>query len=105
MTQPNFTLADGERLASDNPGRFEIPSRVSRETLQIGDLCKLMFEVPGQIGERMWVVVTEADGSGNYAGEVNNVPLGDGLPGLGTTVHFNARHIIALDSAIPFGEA
>ena len=64
-------LADVEKRAARCQS-FEIPSREEREDLWPGDLAKLVFM---DVGERLWVRVTDVMGRGSYVGSMVSRPL------------------------------
>lgn len=64
-------LADVERRASLYKDDFEIPSREEREDLWPGDLVKLIFE---NLGERLWVRVTNVLDPQIYVGIIDSFP-------------------------------
>ena len=76
-----WCLEDGEAYHAAAPETFWIPDRSSRESLQPGDLAKLIFRIlvddeeePVAV-ERMWVLVRERL-SGGYLGVLDNDPDG-----------------------------
>ena len=64
-------LADVEKRAA-RFRNFEIPSREERENLWPNDLVKVIFE---EIGERLWVRVTNVMLHGTYVGVLVSSPL------------------------------
>lgn len=75
-----WCLENGEDYHAAAPNTFWIPERISRETLQPGDLAKLIFciniddpDEPVAI-ERMWVLVRERIGGLGYLGILDNDP-------------------------------
>ncbi|ALJ14809.1 immunity protein Imm33 domain-containing protein [Sphingopyxis macrogoltabida] len=91
-----YAIEDPRPVAENAPYTFELPSENELLAVAPGDLVKLMFRsIPaGQWEvERMWVIVTAADGA-HLAGTLDNHP-GD-MPQLkaGDRVSFERRHII-----------
>lgn len=95
----DFKLGNGEDLNREAPRTFFIPPRAERETLQSGDLAKLLFEVvePEEgmpTAERMWVQVLERHDDG-YVGTLGNQPTVITTIQAGGRVRFGAEHVIA----------
>jgi hypothetical protein len=108
-------LVDGEQMAWQNPGTFEMPPRALRDRLdQHGPkivLAKLIFktDVPcasgpfeGATAERMWVLVEGRGSRKRYRGTVNNNP--HFIPGLEAhqEVEFGPANVVQVDVAIRF---
>ena len=84
MREPDFEadgwcLDDGEEYQRAAPSTFWLPTREARESLQPGDLAKLIFRIslddpdePVAV-ERMWVLVRERI-TGGYLGILDNDP-------------------------------
>lgn len=111
MREPDFQidgwcLEDGEACHAAAPETFWLPERQQRESLQPGDLAKLIFRMsvdnPDQdfvAVERMWVVVRERTSSG-YLGILDNEPNAIAENDefwLGTELPFSAKHVINID--------
>jgi uncharacterized protein YegJ (DUF2314 family) len=107
MRTPNleidgWRLEDAEVKQAANPGRFIIPTLEERESLIVGDMAQLIFEIAVDddedptSGERMWVVVSETFEDG-YIGILNNRPgtiaENDGF-WEGDEIPFEPRHVI-----------
>jgi hypothetical protein len=102
-----FWLGNGELRNQQNPRTFFIPTRAERESVEPGDLVKLLFEVVNATddmpsAERMWVKVTVADG-GRYVGELDNEPAALQSIGPGSRIEFGPEHIISLMDNWPLG--
>lgn len=97
-----WCLEDGEARHADAPQSFWIPELRRRESLQHGDLAKLLFRIalddkadPFAV-ERMWVLVRGRDGPRYFGVLFNNpasIETNDEL-GIGIEVPFYARHVI-----------
>jgi Uncharacterized protein conserved in bacteria (DUF2314) len=94
----DFRIADGETRHHEAPDGFEIPSREARESLQLGDFAKLVFEIvdpteemPG--AERMWVAVIERQ-DGGFLGVLENIPAVITTIRLGDRISFRPEHVI-----------
>jgi hypothetical protein len=83
----SWALLSAEKLHSEHPTTFAIPSRQAREALRRGDAAKLLFDIEtkenGEVVDRgvdrMWVVVTRC-ADGRYEGVLDNDPgAADGL--------------------------
>jgi uncharacterized protein YegJ (DUF2314 family) len=102
-----FRLGDGEKYNQQNPRTFFIPTRAERESVQPGDLVRLLFEVLDPAddmpsAERMWVKVTAVDG-GRLVGELDNEPAALQSIGPGGRIEFGPEHIISLMDSWPLG--
>lgn len=107
MREPNFDidgwcLDDGEARHAAAPQTFWLPDRHRRESLEVGDLAKLIFRIsvdnPDEnvSVERMWVLVRERTADG-YLGVLDNEP--DAIAEndefwLGSELPFSAKHVI-----------
>jgi uncharacterized protein YegJ (DUF2314 family) len=107
MREPDFKrdgwcLEDGEAYHAAAPATFWLPDRQRRESLQPGDLAKLIFRISVDNAdenvavERMWVLVRERT-PGGYLGVLDNEP--DTIAEndefwLGTELPFSAKHVI-----------
>ncbi|MGG2399609.1 DUF2314 domain-containing protein [Pseudomonas sp. SH1-B] len=97
--EDHYILADGEGMHEEYPETFWIPEKSARESLQAGDLVKLVFsmeETPGSEAtsvERMWVEVTRVF-EDYYAGRLDNEPYSSECVKCGQTVLFQPRHVI-----------
>ncbi len=110
MREPDFEidgwcLEDGEAYHAAAPETFLLPERQRRESLQPGDLAKLIFRISVDNGEedvaveRMWVLVRERT-SGGYLGILDNEPNAIAENGefwLGTELPFCANHVINIE--------
>lgn len=76
-----------------SPRHYPIPPSAERESLQPGDLVKLVF-VAGDDAERMWVEVDRVDGA-DFVGFLANQPKLIALQA-GDEVRFQARHVAAI---------
>ncbi|MFZ5705497.1 MAG: hypothetical protein ACOY5R_09545 [Pseudomonadota bacterium] len=110
MREPDFEidgwcLEDGEAYHAEAPDTFWIPERHRRESLEPGDLAKLIFRISVDNAEdnvsveRMWVLVRERTRDG-YLGILDNKPgaiaENDEL-WLGTELPFSAKHVINIE--------
>lgn len=108
MREPDFhnngwCLDDGETRHAEAPDTFWIPDRRARESLQPGDLAKLMFRISvaheDVAVESMWVVVRERTSSG-YLGILDNDPYAIAENDefwSGTELPFSAKHVINIE--------
>ena len=110
MREPDFNidgwcLDDGEAYHAAAPETFWIPDRHRRESLEVGDLAKLIFRISVDNAhenvsvERMWVLVRERTADG-YLGVLNNEP--DAIAEndefwLGSELPFFAKHVINIE--------
>lgn len=110
MREPDFKidgwcLENGEAYHGEAPETFWLPERHRRETLQPGDLAKLIFRISVDSQdeivavERMWVLVRELV-PGGYLGVLDNEPdviaENDEL-WVGTELPFSAKHVINIE--------
>lgn len=103
-----FRLGDGEARHRAAPRSFFIPDRAERDSLQAGDLAKLLFEIsepdPGlPDAERMWVSVTGRDADG-YTGVLTNEPALITTVRQGDAIRFGPEHVIATPGNWPLLE-
>jgi hypothetical protein len=98
MQEQSWWLTDAAQSQRSFPYTFFKPSRVTSDTLAVGDQVKLIFEFDnpdpdGWSAERMWVTITGRDGD-RFQGVLDNEPAQ--LTGLvlGDPVEFEERHII-----------
>ena len=110
MREPDFDidgwcLDDGEVYHAEAPDTFRIPERHRRESLQPGDLAKLIFRISvdnenGNVAvERMWVLIRELI-PGGYLGVLDNEPAAiveNDEFWLGTELPFSAKNIINIE--------
>ncbi|MGJ3649801.1 hypothetical protein ACLB0R_15195 [Sphingomonas sp. GlSt437] len=100
-----WCLEDGEAYHAEAPDTFWIPERHRRDSLQTGDLVKLIFRISVDNDdqnvaiERMWVLVRERTADG-YLGVLDNEP--DAIAEnddfwLGSEVPFSAKHVINIE--------
>lgn len=110
MREPDFEidgwcLEDGEAYHAEAPDTFWIPERHRRESLEAGDLAKLIFRISVDKAEdnvsveRMRVLVRERTLDG-YLGVLDNEP--DAIAEndelwLGTELPFSAKHVINIE--------
>ncbi len=112
MREPDFDtdgwcLEDGEQLHREAPDKFWLPELKDRQSLEPGDLVKLIFRIsvdnedePVAV-ERMWVIVRERVGD-HYLGILDNDPYAiDQNEELwsGVELPFSPRHVIDIDRA------
>lgn len=89
---------DGELMNAQHPETFEIPPRLDREMVRIGDFVKLGFIYPKvtdeeqTMGERMWVKVTAYSGL-LFTGTIANTPFEAEL-NYGDEVKFMPQHVL-----------
>ena len=94
-----FEIDDAEAIHREYPDSFWLPEKVKRESIETGDLVKLIFRMEETKGsddvsvERMWVRVTEVSKQ-YYIGKLDNDPAGSDCVFAGHTFSFNACHII-----------
>lgn len=105
-----YRLINGDEMARQAPETFTMPRHEERQRLRVGDLVKLIFELPGVVehpaAERMWVRITEclATIPRRYVGTLENdptlVPLHHG-----DRVDFGSEHVVDIDdrAATPTG--
>ncbi|KGB53032.1 hypothetical protein FG91_02962 [Sphingopyxis sp. LC81] len=91
-----YQIKDPRPIAAGSPYTFELPSENELLAVAPGDLVKLLFRsIPAGEWEteRMWVIVTDADGA-NMAGTLDNEP--SDMPQLkaGDRINFCRDHII-----------
>ena len=91
-----YEIGDPRPIAADAPYTFELPSENELLAVAPGDLVKLLFRsIPAGEwdAERMWVIVTHADGA-NLAGTLDNDP--SDMPQLkaGDRISFDRGRII-----------
>lgn len=94
----SYVLADGEQSHAEHPDTFWVPPREQRETLVVGQIVKLMFEIThvgGEMTERMWVIVKEKTRAG-YTGVLDNDPTCTSEMKSGLQVNFQPRHVIQI---------
>lgn len=97
-----WQLMSGAQRNAEHPESFWIPSEEEIETLQVGDLVKLLFEAKGwthdlgMSGERMWVKIT-AIKNASLIGELANQPIVWNHLNHGDKIRFQKHHIIDYD--------
>ena len=104
-----WELLSAEERHRESPDTFWIPDRDARESLHPGQAAQLIFEIelesddgtPEIMGERMWVLVRERQGS-HYLGILLNQPVSfDPADDLylckGAEIPFGPEHIIQVD--------
>jgi len=102
LERDGWCLENGERYHANAPTTFWIPDLQQRESLEQGDLAKLIFQIsvddaaePVAV-ERMWVLVRERTPNG-YLGVLDNEPSSIAENDefwLGTEIPFAPHHII-----------
>jgi hypothetical protein len=94
-----FELADADERAAEAPYTFYVPTLAERQRVAVGDHAKLAFEYLWETeeysGERMWVDITEKNGS-RFKGLLDNEPTEKGLE-LGMEIEFGVENIIDID--------
>lgn len=90
------TLMDGVAMNKMHPDTFYIPSDNDKATLEIGDSVKLGLE-GGEMGERMWFTIISKDGKGNFAGELDSIPVVYTALEPGDVMEFEAKNIIDIN--------
>ncbi len=88
-------LKSGVELNRSHPETFLIPSKEEKEEIQVGDHVKLMWQVRGLPGERMWVAVTSRAGD-EFSGRLMNDPIFV-YATFDERIRFTADHIIDYD--------
>lgn len=96
----DWGLLDAEAQNRSFPDSFPIPSRQERESLQPGDMVKMVFVLDpppptGPNAERMWVEVRSAR-DGAYDGWLTNEPKVIPALGLGTFLAFAPEHVAGI---------
>jgi uncharacterized protein YegJ (DUF2314 family) len=80
----------------ESPYTFYKPSKEVIDSLEVGDLVKLIFFVEsdedGYRGERMWVEIIERNGT-NFVGKLENEPYRLKNLNSGQEIHFRTEHI------------
>ena len=102
-------MRSGEASHRTNPDKFWLPPLEDRENLKRGQAAKLIFDQEGEdedgnvtvIGERMWVIVSEAH-EDYYIGILDNPPaLIEPTECVylcyGAEIPFRAEHVIDID--------
>ncbi|KTF69208.1 immunity protein Imm33 domain-containing protein [Sphingomonas sp. HT-1] len=95
----SYRITDPRSLAESAPYTFFLPSENEVLALRRGDLAKLIFQsVPASTdyaAERMWVVITLADGD-HLIGQLDNAPID--MPQLrpGSEIRFRRGDVIDL---------
>jgi uncharacterized protein YegJ (DUF2314 family) len=88
-------LESAEERHAQNPERFWIPDKADRDSLQPGDIVKVIFKTytgDNIAGERIWIEVTGRVGD-KYIGRLDNEPFI--IAGkYGDRVYFRAEHVI-----------
>ena len=87
-----FHLESGVEWNREHPDTFWIPSESEKDAVRPGMLVRLMWNVRGFPGERMWVHVTRVKGD-RIEGRLWNYPVFVGLYS-GDRVRFKREHII-----------
>lgn len=96
----DWGLLDAEAQNRSFPDSFPIPSRQERESVQPGDMVKMVFVLDpppptGPNAERMWVEVRSAR-DGTYDGWLTNEPKVIPDLGLGTFLAFGPEHVAGI---------
>jgi hypothetical protein len=98
---PLYTLGDAVELHRQHPETFALCPKEDRESLRVGNVAQLSFEIPGFKSERMWVLVVGRFRN-KYIGTINNAPVQASFPvSFGDKVTFSAWHIYRLDQLWP----
>jgi hypothetical protein len=101
MINPLYTLGDAVELHRQHPETFALCSKEDRESLRVGDVAQLSFDVPGFKTERMWVLVVGRFRN-KYIGTINNAPIQPSFPlAFGDKLTFSARNIYQLAQVPP----
>ena len=98
-----WELEDGDARHAEAPTTFEIPAAVERNSLQPGQIVKLMFRIAlsdangeeSEHTERMWVKVGSLVGA-FYVGTLDNDAACTNEFKAGLKVLFAPRHIIQI---------
>ncbi|OOG38364.1 hypothetical protein [Rhodanobacter sp. C05] len=98
-----WELEDGEARHAEAPTTFEIPPAVERNSLQPGQIVKLMFRIAlsdangeeSEHTERMWVIVGGRVGT-FYVGTLDNDAGCTNEFKAGLKVVFAPRHVIQI---------
>ena len=94
----HYELDNCEDIHREYPDTYWIPERKLRESLEPGEIVKLVFRMEETKGsdnvavERMWVEITNKD-QGFYEGILDNDPSGSECVNCGQTVYFLPCHI------------
>jgi DNA/RNA endonuclease YhcR with UshA esterase domain len=92
-------LDNGEDINCEYPDSFCIPGKEARESLQPGDIVKLIFRMEETKGseeisvERMWVEVFKKH-ENFYEGVLDSDPAGSECVRCGQTIYFQPCHVI-----------
>ena len=89
-----FELLSATERASRCPETFEIPDKGDRDSIQIGQVVKLIFDIAGGMTERMWVQVTDRLDGGRYSGKLANAPYSSTPLKPGDSLEFDPDNII-----------
>lgn len=97
-----YYLENVKELNQQNPRTFLIPSKVEIDTIEIGELVKLIFamEKPQKNGcqaERMWIEITEKNDN-SFTGKLDNEPYYLKTIKCGDTITFKSENIAGLYS-------
>jgi hypothetical protein len=107
ISRDGWTLDDGEEVHRESPTTFYLPPAEIRESLQPGQLVKLIFRISlvdedqsesVQV-ERMWVIVENNLLDGTYSGILDNDPYCTRDIQAGMKVIFNPKHVIQVRAA------
>ena len=99
---PPYVLVDGEKRAADHPATFEIPPREKRVACKVGDLVKVIPEVPpdapprSHSGERPRILLKEVLPGPRYLGALDNDPAVFKELKVGDPIEFGPEHIIQI---------
>lgn len=95
--KPPANLIDGIARAQASPGRFQVPSPLLINEMEIGDFMKIGLTQPDGAGERFWVRLTAIvqDGPSKiFTGTVaNDLTLFPEYPD-GALISFGPRHVL-----------
>ncbi len=97
----HWGLLDAEAQHREVPDAFPIPSSAERESLQPGDMVKLVFVLDppptsGPNAERMWVEVRGNQPDGTYEGWLTNRPVVIESLQPSSIIAFEARHVAGI---------
>lgn len=95
----SWRLVNADVIAAENKYTFYKPSREVIAKVVAGEVVKLIFQFDSDdhdapAAERMWVLVDEVKGEGQFKGRLNNEPMYIKDIKLDDPVDFDASHII-----------
>lgn len=98
----HYELDNAEEIHREYPDTFWIPETKKRESIEVGDVVKLIFRMEETKGsdavsvERMWVEVTKIN-LPFYIGRLDNNPYGSECVVCDQMVTFKPCHIIEIN--------